>query len=236
MSYISINKVLLLISCFILKYADWCKVNVNFEGLDCGKMDCLPSSKKLWTLSDFSSPLFAREAFLPHIMESRKNFAYWFQNPAINIEIRNPCSTDKEFRVHSVESRIQNCLGLPSTWEAGETRERKTESAQGTVGEAKRREANITLKFDTQTQNQSECLFTLIGYLNTIQFFYTNNNRLSNKLSYGITKQIISACWMFFTHCNQSDFFFQWFPRHKTKRQFQQLPEYWHKLVLQLHP
>ena len=55
-------------------------------------------------------------------------------------------------------------------------------------------EANITLKFDKQTQNQYECLFTLIGYLNTIQFFYTNNDRLFNKLSYGITKQIISAC------------------------------------------
>ena len=55
-------------------------------------------------------------------------------------------------------------------------------------------EANITLKFDKQTQNQSECLFTLIGYLNTIQFFYTNNDRLFNKLSYGITKQIMSVC------------------------------------------
>ena len=222
-----------MISCFILKYADWCKLNVNFEVLDCGKMDCLPSSKRIWTLRDFSSPLFAREAFFaPHmIMEYRKNFAYWFQNPVINIEIRNPCSTDKEFQVHSVEPRIQNRLGLPSTREARETRERKTESAQGTMGEA-----NITLKFDKQTQNQSECLFTLIGYLNTIQFFYTNNDRLFNKLSYGITKQIISACWMFFTHCNQSDFFFQWFPRHKTRRQFQQLPEYWHKPVLQLHP
>ena len=80
------------------------------------------------------------------------------------------------------------------TQEARETRERKTESTQGTMGEANRRESNITLKFDKQKQNQSECLFTLIGYLNTIQLFYTNNDSLSDKLSAGITKQIISTC------------------------------------------
>jgi len=105
--------------------------------------------------------------------------------------IHVPLIRNSESTAWNLESKtVLNYL----TREARETREEKTESAQGTMGEAKRRETNITLQFDKQTQNQSECLFTLIGYLNTIQFFYTNNDRLSDKLSAGITKQIISAC------------------------------------------
>ena len=41
----------------------------------------------------------------------------------LTIGIRNPSSTDKEsriqylkFRIHSMESRIQDCLGLPYAW------------------------------------------------------------------------------------------------------------------------
>ena len=52
-------------------------------------------------------------------MESRI-LGYGIRNPAITIGNRNPSSTDKESEIHhlesgihSIESRIQDCLGLP---------------------------------------------------------------------------------------------------------------------------
>ena len=41
-----------------------------------------------------------------------RNFAQGIRNPT-KMGIWNPCPTDKETGIHSLESRIQDCLGLP---------------------------------------------------------------------------------------------------------------------------
>ena len=46
------------------------------------------------------------------IRSSLDSSAYSFAVPC-SFEIRNPSSTDKESRIHSVQSRIQDYLGLP---------------------------------------------------------------------------------------------------------------------------